>query len=87
LLSMSINLEGDGAWPDLAEKEAAGQVVHVKDTIGVACLPGGMASGNPSIGLRLDLPDGTTVLAETSLALFLTAADAYRAKYGDPRAW
>lgn len=83
--AMSINLEGGGAWPDLAEKAAAGQLVSVKDTIEVACFPQGMLSGKPSIGIRLDLPDGTTVLAETSLALFLMAADAYRTKYGDPR--
>ena len=83
--AMNINLEGDGVWPDLAEKAAAGQFVSVKDTIGVACLPHGMLSGKPAVAFRLDLEDGTTVVAETSLALFLTAADAYKAKYGDPR--
>jgi hypothetical protein len=44
-----------------------------------------MVSGKPSIAIRLDLDDGSSVVAETSLALFLMAADAFKAKYGDPR--
>jgi hypothetical protein len=35
--------------------------------------------------MRIDLDDGSVVLAETSLALFLTVADGLRARYGDPR--
>jgi hypothetical protein len=42
-------------------------------------------SGKPSVALGFELPDGRWVLAETSLALFLTAAEALRARYGDPR--
>lgn len=53
--------------------------------IQVTGLDGGMVSGNPSVAIRLDLPDGKTVIAETSLALFLTAADALKSRYGDPR--
>ena len=48
----------------------------------VAALDGGMTSGRPSVMLRFGLPDGRTVLAETSMRLFLTAARAFAARYG-----
>ena len=38
-----------------------------------------MASGKASVAFRFELPDGTAVIAETSLALLTTAADALRA--------
>lgn len=79
---MNIILE-EPAWPELLDPGR--KVVHTKTAIGVAALTGGMTSGKPSVAFRIDLPDGTTVIAETSLALFLTAADALKAKYGDPR--
>jgi hypothetical protein len=70
----------DPAWPDLQERE----IIHTTD-VHVAGLEGGMGSGAPSIALRIDLPDGRSVVAETSLALFLTCADGLRARFGDPR--
>jgi len=42
-----------------------------------------MASGKTSVAFDIPLPDGRHVLAETSLELFLAAADALRARYGD----
>lgn len=71
------------AWPDLHGRD----VIHLaNDTrIEIAGLEGGMASGLPSVAMRLDLPDGRVVVAETSLVLFLTAADGLKARYGDPR--
>lgn len=81
VLKLQFVGDGDGAWPDLVGKK----VHHVTTTIGVAGLPGGMESGKPSVSLRLELDDGSTVLAETSLVIFLAAADALRARYGDPR--
>jgi hypothetical protein len=86
--SMQIILDGDGAWQDLREKEAQCQFIHLGEEappIQVAGLAGGMQSGAPSVAFRIDLPDGTAVMVETSLALFLTAAEAFKARYGDPR--
>jgi hypothetical protein len=71
------------AWPELNAPDA--KVVHTTAPIGVTGLAGGMQSGKPSVAFRIDLPDGTAVIAETSMALFLSAADVLRAKYGDPR--
>lgn len=67
---------------------AAGKLIHLGegDTLEVGALAGGMQSGAPSCALCFNLPDGRAVLAETSLALFLTAGDALKARYGDPRA-
>lgn len=49
----------------------------------VAVLEKGMQGGKPSIMLRIDLPDGKTVLAETSARLWCTAARMIMVKYPD----
>jgi hypothetical protein len=87
--ALNLFLDGDDCWPDLKPLMAEGRVVHLGNgapPIGLAVLPGGMASGAPSVMLRIDLPDGRAVLAETSLALLVTAARAAVARYGDPTA-
>lgn len=76
---MTIITQGDNCWPDLKERmrtEMPAPVVHIKSPIQVARLPGGMASGKSSVMFRFELVDGTTVLAETSLELFASAARA-----------
>lgn len=80
--SLTLKLDGDAAWPDLAGRT---NVHHVSSPVEVSALARGMKSGKPSVAIRLELEDGSTVIAETSLALFLTAGDALKAKYGDPR--
>ena len=82
MIPMTIILDGDNAWPELRDKP----VIHLgKDApaIQVAVLDKGMTSGRPSVGLRLDLPDGQHVLAETSARLFCAAAKAIMARYPD----
>ena len=71
----------EGAWRDLEDKE----VIHLANEappIQVAPLRGGMASGRTSVAIRVDLPNGRAVVAETSLRLFLQTADVLRARYG-----
>jgi hypothetical protein len=80
MIVMNVILDGDGCWPDLQDKKiirAAG--------LQVAALRKGTREGSPSVAFRIDLEDGRTVIAETSLKLLLTASDLFRAKYGDPR--
>jgi hypothetical protein len=82
MISMTINLRGDNAWPDLQNKP----VIHLANDappIQVAMLEGGLASGRPSVAIRIDLPDGQTVIAETTARLFCSAARAIMAKYPD----
>jgi hypothetical protein len=85
MVTMKVLVDGDGCWPDLIEKRKAGNLVETREVLQVAGLSRGMASGKPSVSIRIDLPDGKTVFAETSLALFLSAADILKARYGDPR--
>ena len=80
MITLSIILDGEGCWPDLAEKG-----FEKADLVSIAALSDGMTSGKPSIAFRFSLCDGRTAIGQTSLALFLSAADAFRAKYGDPR--
>lgn len=80
--SIDIILDGDGAFRDVDPKHLA----HTTETIRVAALAGGMQSGKPSLCIGMFLPNGGgCVIGETSLALFLSAADALKARFGDPR--
>ena len=75
--SMTINFEGDGAWPDLNSKE----VIPIEENIEVLVLDRGMTSGKPSVAFRFNLSDGRVVVAQTSAQLFCTAARAITARY------
>lgn len=74
--AMSFWLNGDGAFADLVDKPKD-QIINAMGENGagitVAVLEGGMASGKPSVAIRIDLPDGRTVLTETSALLFCSA--------------
>jgi len=76
---LDIKLDGDRCWPDLADKASAGQIVETQ-TIAVALLPGGMTSGAAAVAIRIDLPDGRIVIAQTSQMLFDSAARAFRGR-------
>lgn len=74
---INLIMKGDGCWPDLPEK-------RILDTTGqdwnLALLHKGMGSGRPSVALRIDLPSGKVVFAQTSLRLLRNAVrgfDAY----------
>jgi hypothetical protein len=80
MIPMVIKLDGDNAWPDLQAKP----FIHLGEgspAIQLAVLGGGMKSGRPSVALRFELPDGRTVVAETSARLFCTAAKAIMARH------
>jgi hypothetical protein len=71
------------AWPDVLDRG----FVHVPDaTWRLAALAGGMASGAPSLALRIDVPLNTLdepvpIIAETSLAAWIAATCALRGRY------
>jgi hypothetical protein len=73
--------------PPTEDRLADGTLIHLGNdaAIEIGGLEAGMASGRPSLAFCFTLPDGRVVLAETSLVLFLAAADAFRARFGDPR--
>ncbi len=80
--SLDIHIEGDGVWGDLLERNKE-DIIHITEHMAVAALSSGMTSGRPSVAIRFDLPDGKVVIAETSMRLFLGAADMFRARYGN----
>lgn len=56
-------------------------MIQTQEPITVIGMPAGMESGEPSVMIRIPLPDGREVVAETSLRLFTTAGNALRAYY------
>lgn len=81
--AMTITLDGEENFPPLKSHQ---RVVHVGDggqPIRVAVLDHGMASGRPSVAIRIDLHDGTVVIAETSARLFAQAGRLITTKYPD----
>jgi hypothetical protein len=74
---LDINLDGDGAWPELfGRKFGRGMLTHL------AVLSNGTEGGKPSIALRGKLDDGTEVVLETTWNLLYSAARAIEARYG-----
>lgn len=83
MLGIVLQLDGDGAYSDLRERTA--DIIHLGEgapPIGLTALAGGMTSGRASVMLRIDLPDGRVVLAETSLRLLQTVVAQLTAHYG-----
>ena len=82
MIGLRLYLDGDGVWTDLPGK----RVTHLANDappIQIAMLDGGMKTGRPSVALRIDLPDGAVIIAETSARLLVTAAAAIHARYPD----
>jgi hypothetical protein len=80
---IDIHLEGEGCWPDLYHRKVIDCMGDNQPPIGIALLNHGMTSGKSSVTIRIDLPDGSSVITETSLALFIQAAELL--KIGDER--
>jgi len=77
---LSIDLNGDNAWPELRGQEFGhGIATHV------AVLSNGTSGGKPSVAIRGKLDDGTEVVIETTWNLLYSAARAIEARYGVAR--
>lgn len=61
-------------WADLAHVKQLGQITRI------GRLPRGCTSGASTISIAVKLPDGTDVMAQTTMALFLAAARALKAR-------
>jgi hypothetical protein len=79
LTGLDLQMDGDGCWPDLKDKREAGQL-EAGTLAGVALLQNGTANGNHSVTFRIDMPDGSTVTAETTLSLLWMAANAFKTR-------
>jgi hypothetical protein len=81
-----MNISINEGWADIPELQRNDKLVDLTGNnapfIEAVLIDGGMASGAASVILRMKLPDGKVLVAETSLALFLSAADVMRAAHG-----
>lgn len=81
---VGLDLVMDGTREPSGESFDPAAVLYVGGPIKVIGMPEGTTSGKPTVMLRATLPDGREVFIETTLALFVLAADALRAHYGQP---
>lgn len=77
---LRIHMDADNAWPDL---KAAPDKATMAEFQGVALMEQGTVKGNPTVWVRLELPDGTVALGQTTAKLFCSAAKAFLAKHPD----
>ncbi len=66
-------------------KSAITQSCPHEGPIVIGGMPGGTELGNPTVMIAFRMNEGYSLVAETTLALFLEAADVLKAKHGDPR--
>lgn len=75
--------------PDLTQKGLRDDNNYVvaghEGEVVIGGMPQGTVQGHPTVMIALDLGEEGFLVTETTLALFLTAADGLKAKYGDPR--
>jgi hypothetical protein len=67
----SVVINGDNCWPELKDNFIEGKWV------GIAHRKQGTARGKPTVAVRIELPDGQTVLAQTTLEFLSTAIRAF----------
>lgn len=83
MIAMSIKFHAKDdttpALPGLDENS----IIHVKGGVDLVVLEAGMESGKPSVALCVKMPDGKTLIAETTALAFCTASRAIMARYED----
>lgn len=80
--AIKVILDGDSCWPDLVEKKHI-WIGNEGGAIEIAALPRGMEKGRTSLAIRINLPNGNVIVAETSLALLQGANLAFTTRYGN----
>jgi hypothetical protein len=74
--------------PDLEKKgfrDGAYKVMEHEGQVTIGAMTQGTEKGKPVVMIGFDLGDDGVLVAQTTLTLFLTAADVLKARYGDPR--
>lgn len=88
MTSIDIKLDGDGCWPDLTAKHEAGKVIWNAELSGVSLLPDGEVTDGltgkikrvPILTLRVELPDGTSALAQVKLDMLASIVRAMKGR-------
>jgi len=83
VIGLQILFDGDGMAQDLADRGVAMREPKFGTSLRVGVLRRGTREGRPTVAIVAELEDGTAVLLQTTLRLFLAAADAFRARHGD----
>ncbi len=75
MIALRVDLDIDSApWRDI-DGAAQGMLARV------CGIPKGTGEGLPAVGIAVQLDDGTWVIAQTTMRLFVTAARAFAARY------
>lgn len=82
-MQIKLALDGEGTFRDFRGMAEIIHLGNLSPPMRIAALENGMKSGRTSVAIGLVIGKRRAVIAETSLRLFLQAADALRAKYGD----
>lgn len=73
MINVKILPNVEGGFDDLKDKRD--KVLHLSEPrLTIGRLPRGMESGRSSVVLRIDLPNGTVIIAETTMRIFQSAA-------------
>lgn len=78
-LSIIPDLEAQG----FRDEEYA--VAKYDGPITIGAMPRATEGGHPTVMLGIEQSDGSFLVIETTLALYLSAGDAFVARHGDPR--
>jgi hypothetical protein len=78
LTQLDIHFDGDGCWPDLQRKPYKAATITA-----IAGLEDATDGGKPGVTIRMEARDGTIVIGQTTMRLFLAAARAFRGRFGD----
>lgn len=86
MATITICMQGDGAFADVPPEKLAITELPLR----IAALPDGARRADgvivPTVAIGLFLPnEGGCVVGQTTLKMFLNAADALKARFGDPR--
>lgn len=74
--------------PDLEQKgfrDGDYPVAKYNGEVRIGAMPEGTRDGHPTVMIGIDMPNGSVLVIETTLALFLSAGEAFVARHGDPR--
>lgn len=83
LIGLRVFLDADGMGKDLVERGVAMRAQKGETSLRIGVLRRGTKEGRPSVAIIAELDDGTAVILQTTLRLFLATADAFRARYGN----
>lgn len=77
----TINVShGDGCWPDL-EKDPSKVIDLTEQPLEMAYMDVGTDQGEPSVAIKLTLPDGTIVFWQCDMPLWLKTNEQLRQKF------